>query len=51
MRELWLTILDWRGERRDERPRFTGLQIAFALQQAEQNTPVAEVLRKMGIRA
>lgn len=32
-----------------KRSRFTEQQIAFALQQAEQGTPVAEVVRKMGI--
>jgi hypothetical protein len=31
------------------RSRFTEQQIAFALQQAEQGTPVAEVVGKMGI--
>ncbi len=29
--------------------RFTDQQIAFALQQAEAGTPVAEVCRKMGV--
>jgi putative transposase len=29
--------------------KFTEEQIAFALKQAEQGTPVAEVIRKMGI--
>jgi len=29
--------------------RYTEEQIAFALQQAEQGTPVVEVIRKMGI--
>jgi len=32
-----------------KRSRFTDQQIAFALQQAEQGTAVAEVTRKMGI--
>ncbi len=32
-----------------KRSRFTEQQIAFALQQAEQGTQVAEVTRKMGI--
>ena len=32
-----------------KRSRFTEQQIAFALQQAEGGTPVAEVCRKMGI--
>ena len=32
-----------------KRSRFTDQQIAFALQQAEQGTQVAEVTRKMGI--
>ena len=32
-----------------KRSRFTDQQIAFALQQAEQGTAVAEVKRKMGI--
>jgi len=32
-----------------KRSRFTDQQIAFALQQAEQETQVAEVTRKMGI--
>jgi hypothetical protein len=32
-----------------KRSRFTDQQIAFALQQAEQGTKVAEVTRKMGI--
>jgi len=31
------------------RPRFTDWQIAFALQQAELGTQVAEVARKMGV--
>jgi len=31
-----------------KRSRFTDQQIAFALQQAEQGTQVAEVTRKMG---
>ena len=34
-----------------KRSRFTDQQIAFALQQAEQGTQVAEVTRKMGISA
>jgi len=29
--------------------KFTGEQIAFALKEAEHGTPVAEVIRKMGI--
>ncbi len=32
-----------------KKSRFTDQQIAFALQQAEAGTPVAEVCRKMGI--
>ena len=32
-----------------KRSRFTDQQIAFALRQAEEGTPVAEVCRKMGI--
>ena len=32
-----------------KRSRFTEQQIAFALRQAEEGTPVAEVCRKMGI--
>lgn len=32
-----------------KKSRFTEEQIAFALRQAETGTPVAEVLRKMGI--
>jgi len=32
-----------------KRSRFTNQQIAFALQQAEQGTQVAEVTRKMGV--
>jgi putative transposase len=32
-----------------KKSRFTEEQIAFALKQAETGTPVAEVLRKMGI--
>ena len=32
-----------------KRKRFTEEQIAFALRQAESGTPVAEVIRKMGI--
>jgi len=32
-----------------KRSRFTEPQIAFALQQAEQGTQVAEVTRKMGV--
>ena len=32
-----------------KRSRFTDQQIAFALQQAEQGTQVAEVTRKMGV--
>src|SRR5208337_3320681 len=32
-----------------KRSRFTDQQIAFALQQADQGAPVAEVTRKMGI--
>ncbi len=32
-----------------KRKRFTEAQIAFALRQAESGTPVAEVIRKMGI--
>ncbi len=32
-----------------KRSRFTDQQIAFALQQAEQGTPVGVVIRKMGI--
>ena len=32
-----------------KRKRFTESQIAFALQQAESGTPVAEVTRKLGI--
>jgi putative transposase len=32
-----------------KRKRFTEAQIAFALRQAESGTPVAEIIRKMGI--
>ena len=32
-----------------KKSRFTDQQIAFALQQAEAGTPVAEVCRKMGV--
>ncbi len=32
-----------------KRKRFTEVQIAFALRQAESGTPVAEIIRKMGI--
>jgi putative transposase len=32
-----------------KRSRYTDEQIAFALRQAESGTPVAEVIRKMGI--
>jgi putative transposase len=32
-----------------KRSRYTEEQIAFALRQAESGTPVAEVIRKMGI--
>ena len=32
-----------------KKSRFTEQQIAYALQQAEHGTPVAEVIRKMGI--
>lgn len=32
-----------------KRSKFTDQQIAFALRQAEEGTPVAEVCRKMGI--
>jgi putative transposase len=32
-----------------QRKRFTEAQIAFALRQTESGTPVAEVIRKMGI--
>ncbi len=32
-----------------KRSRFTDQQVAFALQQAEQGTQVAEVTRKMGV--
>lgn len=32
-----------------KRPRYTEEQIAFALRQVESGTPVAEVIRKMGI--
>ena len=32
-----------------KKSRFTDEQIAYALQQAEYGTPVAEVIRKMGI--
>jgi putative transposase len=37
------------GRAEMKRSRFTEQQIAFTLQQAEQGTPVAEVVRKMGI--
>jgi putative transposase len=32
-----------------KKKRFTEAQIAFALRQAESGTPVAEIIRKMGI--
>ncbi len=32
-----------------KKSRYTGEQIAFALKQAETGTPVAEVIRRMGI--
>ena len=32
-----------------KRKRFTEAQIAFALRQAESGTPVAEIIRKMGV--
>ncbi len=32
-----------------KRKRYTEAQIAFALRQAESGTPVAEIIRKMGI--
>ncbi len=32
-----------------KRKRFTEAQIAFALRQAESGTPVAEIIRRMGI--
>ncbi len=32
-----------------KRKRFTEAQIAFALRQAESGTPIAEIIRKMGI--
>ena len=32
-----------------KRTRYTQEQIAFALRQAESGTPVAEVIRKMGV--
>jgi putative transposase len=36
-------------ERRMKKSRFTEAQIAFALRQAESGTPVAEIIRKLGI--
>lgn len=32
-----------------KKTRFTEAQIAFALRQAESGTPVAEIIRKLGI--
>jgi hypothetical protein len=40
-----------KGGLTDEESKFTELQIAFALQQAERGTQVAEVSRKMGVSA
>ena len=34
-----------------KKSRYTDEQIAFALKQAETGTPVAEVIRRMGIRS
>jgi len=36
-------------EGRRKKSRFTEAQIAFALRQAESGTPVAEIIRKLGI--
>jgi transposase-like protein len=36
-------------EGRMKKSRFTEAQIAFALRQAESGTPVAEIIRKLGI--
>jgi putative transposase len=36
-------------EQKMKRKRYTEAQIAFALRQAESGTPVAEIIRKMGI--
>jgi len=36
-------------EQRMKKSRFTEAQIAFALRQAESGTPVAEIIRKLGI--
>lgn len=43
-------MVDLEGEAvADEEVEFTGQQIAFALQRAEDGTPVVEVCRKMGV--
>jgi putative transposase len=36
-------------ERRMKKSRFTEAQIVFALRQAESGTPVAEIIRKLGV--
>jgi putative transposase len=36
-------------ERRMKKSRFTEAQVAFALRQAESGTPIAEIIRKLGI--
>jgi hypothetical protein len=36
-------------EQRMKKSRFTEAQVAFALRQAESGTPVAEIIRKLGI--
>jgi putative transposase len=41
--------LAFRKEFGMKKKRFTEAQIAFALRQAESGTPVAEIIRKMGI--
>jgi putative transposase len=47
MQEIWYNFAF--GKEIEMKKRFTEAQIAFALRQAESGTPVAAIIRKMGI--